>query len=188
MVTPSMTESRNQICVFIVAASFLERVGLMTCRQYTHKYCTYSAVQPVHKRGTHRTRLAQELHGLQRHLCAPEKDLSSGVLHMSRPWLLPHLPCTTITSSSSFTLPSTTTPEHALQSGQRDLLQEHNLCKHARSKSIANKKNHPGVKTLQSDGNLRKTISTGACEQRACDQRDCDCLEDLEDNRSISLV
>ena len=29
------------------------------CRQYTHKHCTYSAVQPVHKRGTHITRLAQ---------------------------------------------------------------------------------------------------------------------------------
>ena len=31
----------------------------------------YSAVQSLHKRGTHRTRLAQEL---QRHLCAPENS------------------------------------------------------------------------------------------------------------------
>ena len=29
------------------------------CRQYTHKCCTYSAVQPDHKHGTHRTRLAR---------------------------------------------------------------------------------------------------------------------------------
>ena len=29
------------------------------CRQCTHKHCRYSAVQSVHKRGTHRTRLAQ---------------------------------------------------------------------------------------------------------------------------------
>ena len=44
---------------------------------------------------------------------------------MSHPLLLSHLPCTMSTSSSSFTLPSTTTPEHAPQSGQHDLLQEH---------------------------------------------------------------
>ena len=92
-----------------------------TCRQYTHKHCTYSAVQFVRKCGTHRTRLAQEL---QCHLCAPEKKLSSGP-HMSHPLLLCHLPFTTSTSSSSFTLPSTTTLEHALHSGQHDLLQEH---------------------------------------------------------------
>ena len=30
-----------------------------TCRGYTHKHCTYSEVQSLHKRGTHRTRLAQ---------------------------------------------------------------------------------------------------------------------------------
>ena len=34
------------------------------CGQYTHKHCTYSAVQSVHNRGTHRTRLAQELHNI----------------------------------------------------------------------------------------------------------------------------
>ena len=33
-------------------------------RQYTHKHCTYSAIQSLHKRGTHRTRLAQELHNI----------------------------------------------------------------------------------------------------------------------------
>ena len=44
---------------------------------------------------------------------------------MSDALLLSQLPFATSTSSSSFTLPSTTTPEHALQSGQHDLLQEH---------------------------------------------------------------
>ena len=63
-------------------------------------------------------------HELQCHLCALEKNLSSG-LHMSHPLLLSHLPRTTSTSSSSFNLPSTTTQEHAAQSGQHDHLQEH---------------------------------------------------------------
>ena len=34
------------------------------CRQYTHKHCTYNAVQSLHKLGMHRTRLAQELHNI----------------------------------------------------------------------------------------------------------------------------
>ena len=38
--------------------------GGKRCRQYTHKHCTYSAVQSLHKRVTHRTRLAQELHNI----------------------------------------------------------------------------------------------------------------------------
>ena len=86
----------------------------------THKHCTYSAVQSIHKRGTHRTRLAQELHNIFVRL----KICHSGP-HMSHPLLLSHLLCTTSTSSSSFTLPSTTTPEHAPRSGQHDLLKEH---------------------------------------------------------------
>ena len=45
---------------------------------------------------------------------------------MSHPcWSLPHLPFTTSTSSSSFTLPSTTTQEHASQPVQHDHLREH---------------------------------------------------------------
>ena len=81
---------------------------------------------------------------------------------MSHPLLLSHLPCTTSTSSSSFTLPSTTTPGHAPQSGQHDLLQEHqciiNLFKNSQSKSNATenwRENQP------SGGNPRKTFSTG---------------------------
>ena len=34
------------------------------CRQYTHKHCTHIAAQSVDKRGTHRTRSAQELHDI----------------------------------------------------------------------------------------------------------------------------
>ena len=37
------------------------------------------------------------------------------------------MPFTKSTSSSSFTLPCTTTPEHALQPEQHDLLQEHSV-------------------------------------------------------------
>ena len=46
------------------------------------------------------------------------------VLHMSHPWLT-HLPFATSTSSSSFTLPSTTTQEHAAQPVQDDQVREH---------------------------------------------------------------
>ena len=40
------------------------KVNAWLCRRYTHKHCTYSAVQSLHKRGKHRTRLAQELHNI----------------------------------------------------------------------------------------------------------------------------
>ena len=128
------------------------------CRQYTHKHCTYSAAQPVHKRGTHITRLAQgpTRSRIALHLCALEKSLSSGP-HMSHPLLLSHLPRTTSTSCSSFILPSTTTPEHAPQSGQNDLLQEPlqaRLVEKHRYQEPLWREN------LLSDGNLRNTFST----------------------------
>ena len=101
-------------------------------------------------------------HELQCHLCAPDKGLSSGQ-HMSHPLLLTHLPHTTITSSSSFTLPSTTTPEHALQSGQHDLLQEHPV-HHQPLQAIPVEKHRYQEplwqENLQSEGNLRNTFST----------------------------
>ena len=53
------------------------------------------------------------------------KSICHLVLHMSHPLLLSHMPYTTSTSSSSFTLPSTTTQEHAAQPAQHDQLQEH---------------------------------------------------------------
>ena len=128
-------------------------------RQYLHEHCTYSAVQSLHKRGTHRTRLALEL---QRHLCAPEKNLSSGP-HMYYPLLLSHLPCTTSTSSSSFTLPSTTTPEHALQLGQHDLLREHRVHHQPLQERPVEKQRHQEPlwrENQQSGGNPRNTFST----------------------------
>ena len=40
------------------------------CTQYTHKHCTYCAVQFVHKRGTQTTRLAQVITDCISTLCA----------------------------------------------------------------------------------------------------------------------
>ena len=100
-------------------------------------------------------------HELQCHLCAPDKSLSSGQ-HMSHPLLLTHLPRTTSTSSS-FTLPSTTTPEHAVQSGQHDLLQEHPVHHQALQAILVDKHRYQQLlwhENLQSDGNLRNTLST----------------------------
>ena len=126
------------------------------CRQCTHKHCTYSAVQSIHKRGTHRTRLAQELHNIFVRL---NMNLSS-CPHMAHPLSLSHLPFTTSTSSSSFTHPSTTTPEHALQSGEHDPLQEQPV-HHELSPRFASRQAAPsGVKNLQSGGNPRTTTPT----------------------------
>ena len=83
---------------------------------------------------------------------------------MSHPLLLSHLPFTTSTSSSSFTLPSTTTPEHALQSGQHDLLQEHPVHHQPLQDHPVDKWRHQEPlwrENLQSGGNPRKTFSTG---------------------------
>ena len=76
------------------------------------------------------------------------------VSHMSHPLLFSHLPFTTSTSSSSFTLPSTTTQEHAAQPVQHDQLREppvhhaHAISKLSRSTSSAIK-DHSGVKTCR---------------------------------------
>ena len=78
-------------------------------RQYTHKHCTYSAVQSVHKRGTH-TQRAWLKNCIV--IFVRLKRFCHLVLHMSHPLLFSHLPFRTSTSSSSFTLPSTTTQEH----------------------------------------------------------------------------
>ena len=82
---------------------------------------------------------------------------------MSHILLLTHLPRTTSRSSSSFTLPSTTAPEHALQSGQHDLLQEHPV-HHQPLQAIPVEKHRYQEplwhENLQSDGHLRNTLST----------------------------
>ena len=117
--------------------------------QNTHKHRTYSAVQPVHKRGTHITRLAQgpaRLKNCSVIFVRLKIVLSSGVLHMSiigccltcrapRAHLLPH---------ALFLL-----PRHRNTHYNRDntIYSKNTQCisKHAWSKSIAIK-NHSGVK------------------------------------------
>ena len=82
---------------------------------------------------------------------------------MSHPSLLSHLPRTASSSPSSFTLPSTTTPEHALQSGQHDLLQEHRVHHQPLQDLPVDKRRHQEPlwrENLQSGGNPRKTFST----------------------------
>ena len=78
---------------------------------------------------------------------------------MSHPLLLSHLPFTTSSSSSSFTLPFTTTPEHALH----DLLQEHPV-HHAHLHALpVDKQRHQESlwrENLQSGGNPRTTTPT----------------------------
>ena len=115
-----------------------------TNNAHTAQYSLFTSAERTSRawlKGQHGSRIAY-------HLCAPEKSLSSGP-HMSHPLLLSHLPSTTSTSTSSFTLPSTTTPEHALQS-ENTIFSKNaqciiNLSQNARSKSIAFK-NHSGVK------------------------------------------
>ena len=86
-------------------------------------------------------------------------------LHMSHPLLRSHLPFTTSTSSSSFTLPSLTTPGHALQSGQQEQLREHQV-HHAHLQAFpVDKLRHQESlwrENLQSGGNPRTTTPTGA--------------------------
>ena len=82
---------------------------------------------------------------------------------MSHPLLLSHLPRTTSTPSSSFTLLSTTTPEHALQSGQHDLLKEHPVHHQPLRDLPVDKQRHQEPlwrENLQCGGNPRKTFST----------------------------
>ena len=74
------------------------------------------------------------------------------------------MPFTTITSSSSFTLPSTTTPEHALHSGQHDLLQEHPVHHgHLQALPVDKQRHQESLwhENLQSGGNPRTTTPTG---------------------------
>ena len=134
------------------------------CGQDPHPQHTSVQYKSVHKRGTHTTSLAQvthELHFIFVHL----KRICHLVLHMSHPLLLSHLPCTTSTSSSSFTLPSTTTQEHAAQRVQHDHLREHPV-HHANLQSpFVDKLRHQESlwrENLQSGGTPRKTFSTAS--------------------------
>ena len=82
---------------------------------------------------------------------------------MSHLLLLSHVPFTTSTSSSSFTLLSTTTPERALQSGTHDPLQEHPVHHQPLQDLPVDKRRHQEPllrENLQSGGKPRKTFST----------------------------
>ena len=84
-------------------------------------------------------------------------------LHMSHPFLFSHLPFPTITSSSSFSLRSTATPEHALQSGQHDLLQEQPVHPaHLQAPSVDKLRHQESLwrEDLQSGGNPLTTTPT----------------------------
>ena len=86
------------------------------------------------------------------------------VLHMSHPLLFSHLPFTTSTSSSSFTLPATTTQEHAAQPVQHDQLREHPVYHAYLQAPSVDKLRHPESlwrEDLQSCGNPRTTTPTG---------------------------
>ena len=83
---------------------------------------------------------------------------------MSHLLLFSNLPFTTSTSSSSFTLPSTTTQEHAVQSGQHDLLQKHPVHhEHLQALPVDKQRHQESLcrENLQSGGNPRKTTPTG---------------------------
>ena len=84
---------------------------------------------------------------------------------MSHLLLVSHLPFTTSTFSPSFTLPCTTTPEHAVQLGQHELLQEHPVHhQHLQARPVEKHRYQEEPlwrENLQSDGNLRTNISTG---------------------------
>ena len=93
---------------------------------------------------------------------------------MSHACWLTHLPFTTSTSSSSFTLPSTTTPEHAAQSGQHDPLREHPV-HHAHLQALpVDKLRHQESlwrENLQSGGNPRTTTPTEGTVRRGVKKR-----------------
>ena len=90
---------------------------------------------------------------------------------MSHPCWLTHLPFTTSTSFSSFTLRSTTTQEHAAQSGHHDLLKEHQVHHQPLQDLPVDKRRHQEPlwrEYLQSGGTPRKTFSTNSSKT------DCD--------------
>ena len=93
---------------------------------------------------------------------------------MSHPLLLSRLPFTTSTSSSSFTLPSTTTPENTLQSGQYGHLQEHPMHhEHLHALPVDKQRHQESLwrENLQSGGNPRTTTPTqqgGSFKHHVC--------------------
>ena len=122
-----------------------DQCRLERCRQDTHSQQT--SVQHSLFTSAERTpRAYLKSHGLQCHLCAPL------------------MPFTTSTSSSSFTLPSTPTQEHAAQPVQHGHLQEHPV-HHAHLQALpVDKQRHQESlwrEYPQTGGNPRTTTSTG---------------------------
>ena len=81
---------------------------------------------------------------------------------VSHPWLFSHLPFTTSTRSSSFTLPSTT-QEHAAQSVPQEQLREHPAHHaHIKAPSVDKLRHQESLwrEDLQSGGNPRTTTPT----------------------------
>ena len=120
----------------------------MKCRQYTHKHCTYSAVRSLHKRGTHRTRLAQELHNIFVRLRRIGHQVRTCLtLCCSRTCLVPrahHLP------HSLFLLPQHQNTQHhrynTVTSRNTQYIMNISMLSQSTSSAV---KNHSGVKTCR---------------------------------------
>ena len=135
------------------------------CKQDTHSQ--YTSVQYSLFTSAERTprawlkgRQGSSHHGLH-FIFVRLKRICHLVLHMSHPYWLTHLPFTTSTSSSSFTPPSTTTPEHAAQLVQHDQLREHPI-HHAHLQALpVDKLRHQESlwrENLQSGGNRARQL------------------------------
>ena len=145
-------------------------------KKYTERICQnqrmlYVDRTPIHNPHLCSTNCSQARSGThkQRHgsriavssLCA-WKEPSHLLCFMSHPWLFSHLPFTTSTSSSSFTLPSMT-QEPAAQSVQQEQLREHSVHPAPLQAPSVDKLRHQGSfwrKDLQSGGNPRTTTPT----------------------------
>ena len=115
------------------------------------------AVQSVHKRGTHRAL------GSSHTDCSVIFVRLKRVRHLVRTCLTLYCSLTS-TLSSSFSLPSTTTPEHAALSGQHDHLQKHPGHHELLQAPPDDKQRHQESlwrENLQSGGNPRTTTPTG---------------------------
>ena len=129
------------------------------CRHDTHSqhtsapYSLFTSAERTHNALGSRIALSS--------LCA-WKESSHLVSHMSHPCWLLHMPFTTSTSSSSFTLPSIT-QEHAAQSVQHDPLQKHSVHPAHLQAPLVDKLRHQEslwLEDLQNGGNPRTTTAT----------------------------
>ena len=137
-------------CIFerCVAHVRLPHIGLAStvCGQDTHSQDTFVQYSLFTGRTAQLMRLAQELHC---HLCAPEKNLPSGMFRVSPFVVFSHLPFTTGTSSSSFTpFYHDTRTRTAIGTTRSTPRTPSTSCTSSRSPRSAIK-NHSGVKTCR---------------------------------------